>query len=205
MVLPAAAALTITNTAITYTDNSEVQVEVSNAEIQVQKATGKGVFAITYNANIVGNPAIDPRMFTADLPPNQQRFYNAFVESGYIVGLDPLCGFWSINWAATGPEAQVLVYSLRTSFDPTAVVDRTISALQVFFNGLVPVVHTDIAYNGNIDETSFGGSASTYYEFTIVAGQDSDRTDHSTLVEGFITTQGLGFNSGNSKVYLLTP
>lgn len=205
MVLPAAAALTLTNTAITYTDDSEIQVEVSRAEIQVEKAVGKGTFAITYNANIIGNPVIDPRIFTADLPPLQQRFYNTFVESGYIVGLDPLTGYWSINWAPSGPEAQVLVYSLRTSFNPVAVVDRTIASLKVFFEGLVPVVYTDIAYNGNIDETTFGGAASTYYEFTIIAGQDSDRTDHSTLVEGFITTQGLGFNSGNSKVYLLTP
>jgi hypothetical protein len=205
MVLPAAVALSFSENSITTINDSDLQQEVSNAEIKIRAAAALGVFVIKYNATIIGNPAIDPRVFTADLPTLQNQFYSAFIIAGYIVGLDPLTGFWQITWSNFGPETQVLVYSFRTSFNPSGVTARTISAIQTFFGGLVPVVYTDVAYNGFIDEAGFGGSSSTFYEFTVIAGQDSDRTSHATLLKGFLTTQGLGYNSGNCAVYLMTP
>lgn len=205
MVLPAASALTLTTNAISATNAADVQQEVTNAETKIRQAAALGVYEIDYNASIVGNPAIDPRLYTSDLPTNQQAFYNAFVNAGYIVGLDTLTGFWSISWANMGPEHNVLVYSFRTTFNPSSVTSQTITAIENFFAALVPIVYTDIAYNGFINESGFGGTTSTFYEFTIIAGQDSDRTSHATALAGFLTTQGLGYTNVNSAVYLMTP
>jgi hypothetical protein len=196
MVLPAESALTYTVQAIAATNNSDLSTEVSFAEIKIRAATALGVYVISYNANIVGNPALDPRIFTADLPILQQNFYNAFIDAGYIVGLDTLTGYWSINWAASGPETQVLVYSLRTMFDPTTIITQTTNAIMSYFGSLLPVVYTYTTYNGQ---------TATFYEFTVIAGQDSDRTNHAANLLGFLTTRNIGYTDGNLDVLLMTP
>jgi hypothetical protein len=207
MVLPAASAQTLSATAIINTNNADLQLEVSLAENKITAATAHGAYQVLYNAQVIGNPAIDPRLFTNDLPINQKDFYNAFIGAGYIVGLDANTGFWSITWAPSGPETMVIVYSFRTTLNPSSpnIVPQTMAAIEAYFNTLTPVVHVYTSYDGFINETGFGGTTSTFYEFTIIAGQYTDRTDHSANVAGFLYTQGLGYNSGNANCYFMTP
>jgi hypothetical protein len=205
MVLPAQAALTMTNTAVTNTNNAELQLEVNNAQSRINYAISVGSFSIEYNALILGNPNFDPRLYFNSLSILQQQFYTAFIQVGYIVDWDTNTGFWTITWAPTGPETLVLIYSFRVSIDPSAFTAQTITSIQNFFTALVPTVHTVVIYNGFIGESSFGAPTSTFYEFTTIAGQYSDQTNHATALAGYMTTTGLGYNSGNSNVFLLAP
>lgn len=200
MVLPALDAITLTNSSLTKNSTADLQTEVGLAETRIRAATGLGLYSLIYNATIIGNPAVDPRS-TTDLPPNQLNFYNAFVAAGYIVGLDTASGYWTIAWAAQGAEHLVSIYTLRTSFNPAAVVNQTINTIATFFEAQLPVVHVNVSYNGFIDQTGFGGVSSTAYEFTIVADQETDTTNYSASLKTYITTQSFGFTNSNCNVY----
>lgn len=200
MVLPASEALSLTNNAITNINDSDVQTEVGLAEAKIRAASGVGLFNISYNATIIGNPPVDPRT-TADLTLTQQSFYNNFINAGYTVGIDIETGYWSIAWASTGAETAVVIYSFRTSFDPTAIITTTINAFVAYFQAQIPIVHATASYNGSIDETAFGGTSSVYYEFTIVANQDLETTNHSAALKTHLIQQGIGYTTGNCAVF----
>jgi hypothetical protein len=200
MVLPALDALTLTNSSLIKNSTTDLQTEVGLAETRIRTAAGLGLYALVYNATIIGNPAVDPRT-TNDLPPNQLNFYNAFAESGYIVGLETATGYWSLAWASQGAEHLVTIYSFRTSYNPASIVNQTITTIMTFFEAQIPIVHVNVDYNGFIDQTSFGGVSSTYYEFTIVADQETDTHNFSSTLKTYITTQSFGYTDSNCNVY----
>lgn len=201
MVLPAPDALALSNNAIVKNDKTDLQTEISITENRIRTASSFGLYALIYNATIIGNPAVDPR--TSDLPTNQQNYYDAFVNVGYIVGMDNVTGYWSINWESQGVETRVSIYSFKTTFNPSAILAQTIDLITSFFKGQRPVIHVQTTYSGNIDETAFGGSSTTYYEFTIVADQETDMTNFSAPLKTYLTTQGIGYTNSNCNVYQL--
>jgi hypothetical protein len=201
MVVPASDVLIITNNTLVSTSADDVQLEVSLAEGRIRGAAGLGLFSTTYNATILGNPQVDPRTNT-ELPPNQLQFFQLFIEAGYTVSVDTATGYWLLSWGAAGPESLVQIYTFRTTFNPSSIISQTKVAIENFFAALRPTVHSTVTYNAFIDEAGFGGTTSTYYEFTIITDQQ-DPTDLSSGLETTIQIQGLGFTSLNSAVYRL--
>jgi hypothetical protein len=202
LVFPALQAQLLTSNSTTFANESDVQLELTLAENQIQVAGSLGQYFVLYNATIIGNPLGDPNI-PSNLTVNQQTFYNLFINAGYQVYLDFTTGWWNFTWALTGPEATIVVYTFRTTFVPTSIINTTISTIEAYFASLIPIVHTTTTYNGFINEAGFGGATSTYYEFTIAANQGTDTTDHSVALKAFILIQGLGYNSGNCNAYQL--
>jgi hypothetical protein len=199
MVLSATDAFTLTTNTISRDTDTDIQTEISLVEAKIRSASGLGLYSISYNAKIIGNPEVDPRIYTT-LPPTQITFYNLLISAGYSVTIDPASGYWNISWSTIGNDAFVKVYSFRTTYNPTSFADQVITVIKNFFLSLHPVVHSTVKYNGFIDETGFGGVSSTFYEFTIVVDQQ-DNFDNSTNLKLDIVSQGLGFDNGNCAVY----
>lgn len=202
MVFPATDAVYLTSNTITTTSSTDLQVEVSLVEERIREAAGLGVFSITYDAQIIGNPGIDPRS-SIDLPQLQLDFYNLFSAAGYLVGLDRFTGRWFFSWASTGAEQLVAIYSIRTSMDPAAVVGNTLDAIAAYFASISPVVHSRSSYNSNINEVGFGATSSVFYEFTVIVDQESDTTNHAGGLKSFLINSGFGYNFSNMDVIQL--
>jgi hypothetical protein len=199
MVLPASDVLILTNNSLLKTNSDDLQLEISLAENRIRAAAGLGLYNTTYNATIIGNPQTDPRLHT-DLPPNQLDFFDAFVDAGYVVTVDTATGYWAFSWSAEGAESLVQIYTFRTVFNPTAIIDDTKIAIENFFAALRPTVHSVVSYNNFIDEAGFGGTSSTFFEFTIVTDQQ-DPTDLSNGLRTAVIGQGLGYTINNCNVY----
>ena len=199
MVLPATDALTLSNNAIIKNDKTDLQTEISITENRIRTATSFGLYSLIYNATIIGNPAVDPR--TQDLPSNQRNYYDAFVNVGYIVGVDQVTGYWSLNWESQGAETLVAIYSFKTTFNPSSIITQTIDLVDSFFYAQRPVIHVQTTYSGDIDESAFGGSSTIYYEFTIVADQETDTSNFSATLKTYLVTQGIGYTDQNCNVY----
>lgn len=202
MVLSAADALTLTTNFVSTNNSLDLQTEVSLAEDRIRQATSLGLSEITYDATIIGNPQLDPRA-TSDLPQLQLDFFNVFSTASYVVGLDTASGRWFFSWSPSGAETQVSIYSFRTSFDPTAIVNTTTTVIQAYFESIRPIMHSTVSYNGFIDEAGFGGTTSTYWEFTIIVDQTEDLTNHAVNLKASIVAQGLGYTTNNCNVYQL--
>jgi hypothetical protein len=200
MVFPASSATTFTNNNIALTASNDVQLEINGVEEQIRFATGIGAFEILYNASTIGNPKGPPQV-ESNLTPNQETFYTLLINAGYVVTFDSGTGRWKVSWAVAGPEALVNVYSFRTTLAPGGIFTNTINAIEVFFAGLTPVVHSVAVTNGDIDETTFGASADTFYEYTIVVDQEFNTTDYSSALKTYVVSQGLGYLTGNCNVF----
>jgi hypothetical protein len=198
MVLPASEATSLTTTAVAEHSGTDLQTEVSLAEAQIRSAASFGLYSTAYNATTIGNPKV---LQPDALSSVQLAFYNAFIDAGFRISLDPETGYWLISWETQGAESQVAIYSFRTSIDPTAVVDLTTQVIQDFFLGLRPPVLVSIAYNGFLDEADFGATSSLYYEFTVVANQGSDNTNNADALRNALIIQGLGYTIDNCRVY----
>lgn len=194
----------LTSNTITSTNESDVQLELTLAEKNITSAASIGQYFVLYNATIIGNPLGNPDV-VSNLTENQETFYQLLINAGYIVTLDIATGWWNISWATSGAEVTVAIYTFRTTLVPTAIVSSTISTITAYFASLIPIVYTNVSYNGFINEAGFGGATSTFYEFTITANQGSDTTDHSTSLKSAILAQGLGYTTNNCNVYQLTP
>lgn len=201
MVLPASDVLILTNNTLLRTSSDDVQLEVSLAEGRIRGAAGLGLYSTHYNATIIGNPQVDPRTHT-DLPPNQLQFFELFVDAGYTVSVDTATGYWLFSWNAQGAETLVQIYTFRTTLDPTGIIDLTKVAIENFFASLRPVVHSAITFNNFIDEAGFGGTTSTFYEFTVVTDQQ-EPTNLSNGLKTAVLIQGLGYTVNNCNVYRL--
>lgn len=202
MVFPAISAFDNTNTSITNTATFAVQREIANCEEQIRAAVSLGYFDIRYNATIIGNPD-GPPQHSDNLNDNQQTFYNLLINAGYLVNLDINTGRWLIGWAPIGPEAQVNVYSFRTTVVPTTVSAQTIVTLENYFIALIPTVHSLAVLNNTLNEADFGGSGTTFYEYTIVVDQRFDNTDFSAILKAALIAQSLGYTSDNCQCYKL--
>lgn len=200
---PALDAFTYTNTTIIANAAFAVQREIGNCEEKIRAATGLGFFDITYNATILGNPKGVPQ-HANNLSDNQLTFYNLLINAGYLVDLDIDTGRWLIKWSPTGPEAQVNVYSFRTTVVPTGISDQTKITIENYFLALIPTVHSLVTLNNTLNEAAFGGSGTTFYEYTIIVDQAFDSTDFSAILKAVLLAQSLGYESGNCAVYKIT-
>lgn len=202
MVFPASQAKIFTDQTTATTASSQVQIEISLCEQKIRFGTGQGLYLLAYDAKIIGNPNGAPQDVNV-LTANQQSFYNLLVNAGYVVGRDISTGRWSINWSPIGPETLVNVYSFRTIVVPGAIHVQTATAIEFFFASQTPVIHSVVVAINNIDETAFGATSSVFYEYTVVVDQEYNVTDYSAALKGHMTSQGLGYNSGNCQVYKL--
>ena len=207
MVLSSSAARNLTNNAITFQNNRDVQQEVNLAEQAVRNATNRQLFRVAYNAFTIGNPVEDPQDNDA-LTANQIAFRDNFVNAGYVVGRDSETGFWLLSWETVGAESLVNVYSVRTIVTPGTVETQTIAAIDNFFETLTPVVQArsvlvnPASSGGDVNEADFGATASVFYEYVAVVEQ-SDDTDHSVGLRTNLIAAGLGYVDvpSNIQVY----
>jgi hypothetical protein len=205
MVFPASQAKIFTDQNIIATAASQVQIEITLCEQKIRFATRQNLYEILYDAKTIGNPK-GPPQDPSNLTDNQETFYTLLVNVGYVVGRDTGTGRWSISWAPVGPESLVNVYSFRTSVLPGAIYLQTIAAIQSFFSGQTPTIHSVVTVvqdgSGNqIQQSDFGATDSTFYEYTAVVDQEFDTTDYSASLKIHLTAQGLGYNTGNCQVY----
>lgn len=200
MVFPASSAATFSNNNLTLIASREVQLEINGVEEKIRFATGLGAFDILYNAGTIGNPKGPPQV-ESNLTNNQQTFYDLLINAGYLVTYDTGSGRWKVSWATIGPESLCSVYSFRTTVAPGAIFNNTIIAIEVFFEDLVPIVHSVVDVNGTIDESDFGAAGSVFYEYTAVVNQEFDDTDYSSALTAHLISQGLGYLTGNCFVY----
>lgn len=202
MVLSAANALTLSTNSQSSQDEEDLQTEVTLAETSVSGAAGRGLTMVKFNATILGNPTADPYASGALSTATQQEFRDAFGDAGYTVGWDEDSGYWTLDWSAVGAEQSVVVYSFRTILNPAGSVStNTIAAINGYFGALTPVAHSRATLVSNIDETVFGATASTFYEYVIVVDQ-ADATDHTTALKAYVIAQmAASYNSSNCHVY----
>jgi len=205
MVFPASQAKIFTDQTIASVADTAVQTEISLLEQKIRAATSQSLYEITYNAKLIGNPN-GPPQDSNNLTENQETFYTLLVQAGYLVNRDIGTGRWLINWAPVGPETLVNIYSFRTSVLPGAIYVQTEAAIQAFFENQTPTIHSVVTIvqdgSGNqIQQSDFGATDSTFYEYTIVVDQQYDTTDYSAALKGYMTTQGLGYNTSNCAAY----
>lgn len=202
MVLSAIDAGVLTSNSTQVHQEQTLVQEVRMAERSIRNAATRELFKIRYNAVNIGNPPLDDLTGFTEL---QQSFYDTFVSAGYIVGRDADTGFWLIRWEASGPEALVSVYSLRTTVTPGANAAQVIARLKLYFTELEPTV-TARAFlvnptgsGGDVPETAFGATNSVFYEYLVVATQGND-IDHATALRSFMISGPFGFLNSPSNI-----
>lgn len=203
MTLTSGTAIALTNIAVSNNASQDLQTEVGLTEAAILNATGREKFEVLYNAPTVGNPPADPQV-DANLTPLQISYRDAFVDAGFFVSLDSESGFWKFSWALTGADALVSIYSLRTTLSPGAISAQTITAISNYLEGLTPIVRATIELapnSGDLDETAFGGTTQTNYEYTIVAQQPDD-TDHADDIRSAVIAAGLGYVDSPSNIFV---
>ena len=199
MVLSASQANSLTFSSIQITDEQKLDQELASAEARIRQVAGLGRFKLGYNALILGNPVDDPQD-DSNLTDLQIQFRDHFNDQGYIVSLEPVTGFWLLDWSEVGAENQVTIYSARTTVLPGPVSQATIDAINTYFAGVTPAVNsrvvlvdTDPPSGGDIPEADFGAPDSTFFEYTIIAEQQND-FNHKDAIKTALKATGLGYD-----------
>lgn len=207
MVLQASDAAQITDTSILIQSEQKLNREIFLTEAQIRRAGRKQKRETAYDATILGNPFDDPND-DANLTDLQKDYRDYFVTAGYIVSLDPQTGWWRFDWSEIGADSVTTIYSIRTVVTPGAISDDTITLIEEFFanqNPAVTATATIVTINGgDIDETEFGATTSTFYEYHARVGQaQSQDVDFSADLTTYLEVQGapLGYAAGNVKAY----
>lgn len=202
MVLSAIDAGSLTSNSTQVHQQQTLVEEVRMAERSIRNAATRELSKIRYNSINIGNPPLDDLTGLTEL---QQSFYDTFISAGYVVGRDADTGFWLIRWEATGPEALVSVYSLRTTVTPGSNANLVIASLKQYFAELEPTV-TARAFlvnptgsGGDVPESAFGASNSVFYEYIVVVTQ-GDTIDHATALRSFMITTPYGFINSPSNI-----
>lgn len=205
MVIPAGQAQSFTLTAIGLTTERTVQNELRRTDSAIQAAAGQKRFSIIYNAQLVGNPFGDPHD-DANLDETQKEYRDALIAAKYIVGRDEDTGYWTISWEVLGPEELVTVYSARTILAPGTYSTQTINQIGLYFDTVSPTVTVKpevVTINGgDIDESDFGATSSTFYEYVILVVQ-SDDVDHSADLKANLIANITAYLDANLEVYRL--
>ena len=191
MTITAAQANQFTIDTIASNADRDVTQEAQNAESQIRNEIGREKFKTAYNALIIGNPNADP-VDDDNLTPEQILFRDHFTDDGYKVGLDPINGFWLLDWAQVGAEIITSVYSIRTTVTPGAIAQQTIDVIDNYFNTLDLRATSETVLNGDIMEGDFGAPDSVFYEYTSKANQQDD-VDNSTGIKTALRSSGLGY------------
>ena len=207
MVLQASDAANITDVSIQIQNEQALNREIFLTESRIRRAGRRQKRETIYDATILGNPFDDPSD-DANLSDLQKDYRDYFVAANYIVSLDPNTGWWKFDWSQIGSDIGTVVYSIRTVVTPGAVSDDTIDLIEEFFanqNPAVTATATVVTINGgDIDETEFGATASTFYEYHARVGQSQvPDTDFSADLTAYLISQGapLGYATGNVKAY----
>lgn len=205
MVMPSSVANSLTNTNADRNRSIQVAQEIGLLENRIRAAARVGLTSLVFDARVVGNPIDDP-LVDSHLSDAQIDFRDALLGAKYRVGRDNDSGWWSINWAPTGPETQVSIYTFRTILSPGSVSTQTISLIQDYLRALSPAITAKAVQfvptgsGGNVDETLFGATASTFYEYVIIASQQND-TDHSSALKTALVAGSLGYTTNNCHVF----
>jgi len=183
----------------------KVADEITRLEGIINVAMGIGSFKTGYNALLVGNPAVEVENHDG-LTELQLEFLTILIDAGYTVSRDADTGWWYIEWSQDGPEGVVNVYTIRTTLAPGPVSVGTIDLLDAWFLAHNPSATSRITLfnptgsGGDVDETLFGASASSFYEYVAVVTQQ-DTLDYSTDIKAALTGSDLGYVSGNCAVW----
>ncbi len=183
----------------------KVADEIIRLEGIINKASGVGAFQTGYNALVVGNPAVDVENHDG-LTELQLEFLTILTDTGYVVSRDPNSGWWVVDWSQDGPEEVIKIYTIRTTLAPGPVSAATITLLENFLLAHNPSATSRITLfspegsGGNVDETLFGATASTFYEY-VAAVTQQDSLDYSTALKAALTGSVIGYNSGNVSVW----
>lgn len=189
----------------TISEAQQLSDEITAAELTIQRATTRGLFVTLFNSRLIGNPAVELSNHDGLTLP-QLDFLTTLTEAGYTVERDSSTGWWKISWASSGPEQSVRVYTVRTIVSPGAVSAQTIAVINNYFATHYPTATSRTSLfsppdsGGNVDETLFGATASTFYEYVVVAHQQ-DASDYSSGIKSTLTSSGLGYNSSNVAVW----
>lgn len=202
MVFQALDAASLTSNTINNVNTADVQLEITLAENKIRLAAANELYSVRFDATILGNPQANPQI-ADNLTDNQRAFYDLLVGAGYVVSRDLETGWWLISWSPQGPETQVRIYTFRTIVAPGAIYTNTINAITAYFAALTPVVHAVVEADGFLDEADFGGTTSTFYEYTVIVDQGASTTDHSANVKSAVILQVSDYNTGNCQVYRL--
>lgn len=199
--------LTDTNNNITVINQRKLSDEVSLTERYMKIASNKGLTHLIYNANIIGNPINNDIMNDSTLTDLQILYRNNFINVGYKVNFDSSSGYWKIDWSSVGAETSVKVYSMRTILTPGAMENITKTVLGNYLNSIIPnLTYTinlvNIGSGSDTDETQFGATSSSYYEYLIIT-QQVNNIDYSSNIENHLISQNIGYNSNNFQIYKL--
>lgn len=207
MVLQASDAAQITDTSILIQNEQALNREIFLTESRIRRAGRRQKRETVYDATILGNPFADPSDDN-NLSDLQKDYRDYFVTAGYIVSLDENTGWWKFDWSQLGSDVNTVVYSIRTTVTPGAISDDTIELIEEFFamqNPAVTATASVVTINGgDIDESDFGATASTFYEYHARVGQSqSQSTDFSADLTTYLEVQGapLGYLTGNVQAY----
>jgi len=211
MVLSSYAAGIFTTNATAIHDTEKLQRDVDLTERAILNAATYQRNYVVFNAMSVGNPPNDPTVDT-HLTSLQIAYRDAFVNSGYLVTRDAATGYWKLTWASQSIETNVSVYSIRTTVTPGAIFAETIQLIDCFFAGQATAAYASSTSvisgsGGDIQETDFGATLSTFYEYISVVQQQNKSTDFSSDLLNELTTStigvGLGYTTANTAVYKL--
>ena len=207
MVLQASDAAQITDTSILIQNEQALNREIFLTESRIRRAGRAQKRETVYDATILGNPFADPSDDN-NLSDLQKDYRDYFVTAGYIVSLDENTGWWKFDWSQLGSDVNTVVYSIRTTVTPGAISDDTIELIEEFFamqNPAVTATASVVTINGgDIDESDFGATTSTFYEYHARVGQSqSQTTDFSADLTTYLEVQGapLGYLAGNVQAY----
>jgi len=205
MVLSATSAATLTQNVINVQENRLLVDEIGGAESAIRNAARRQHYKVAYNATKIGNPPLDD--LDQGLTVVQEEFYDAFKNAGYIVRRDEDSGYWLLRWAVSGAEELVRLYSVRTIVSPGTNESQTLTAIDAFFTTQIAPKATvrsllvnPMGSGGNIDETQFGATASTFYEYVAIVQQGTD-LDHAAALKSYLVNSAIGFATNNVAVY----
>ena len=211
MVLTAYAAGVFTASTITTLDATKLATDSDLTERAIRNAATIEKYTVTFNATTVGNPYADP-LTDSNLTALQIAYRDVFLAAGYLVSLDATTGYWRFTWASQSVESNVSVYSIRTTLTPGAISTDTITMINCFFADQTAAAYaasTSVSSGtgGDIQETDFGGTLSTFYEYVSVVQQQNNTTDLAADLLTYITTGAigisLGYTTSNVAVYKL--
>jgi len=179
--------------------------EIAKLELAIRNANARGAFTTFFNARVVGNPTVAVEN-TDGLTAMQIEFLNVLISAGYVVSRDTGSGWWSVSWSQEGPEDIVHLYTIRTILSPGSISAQTIDTINEFFLNHSPtatsraVLFSPTGSGGNVDETTFGATASTFYEYSTLVTQQ-DALDYSADLKTALLAAGLGYLTGNVAVW----
>ncbi|RMH11910.1 MAG: hypothetical protein D6698_15800 [Gammaproteobacteria bacterium] len=199
MTYSAAEAYSLAQASIAKNTANELQLEVTLAEKEIRAAAFQGRTFAYYHSVQMGDPLGDPSVDDA-LTDLQRQFRDTMTAAGYRVGRHEITGYWKLEFGAPAILQTIVLYQVRTSLTPGAIIPQTIDAITKALNELTPAVSAEVRFVPDVDETAYGSQPSIGYEFIVVAVQQDSSKDHSSVVQTALLNSGLGYTTTNTLV-----